>query len=102
MNTLKTALLMTTLTVLFVLVGSWIGGQGGMMMAFAIAVLMNVGTFWFSDKMALRMAGARQVSETEAPRLHAMVREVAKFGGDITSLVHPVVAAALKRKFAKG
>lgn len=77
MNFFKTTLLLAVLTGILVAVGGLIGGVSGMVLFLIIAAAMNFFAFWFSDKMALRMAGARQVSETEAPRLHAMVREVA-------------------------
>src|SRR3989304_3469966 len=71
-NTLKTRLLLAVLTVLFVAVGNYVGGESGMVMAFAFAVLMNAGAYWFSDKIVLRMYRAQEVSEAEAPPLHAM------------------------------
>lgn len=77
MNTLKTTMLLALLTGLLVVVGGLIGGLGGALVFLVFAGVMNFFAFWFSDKMALRMAGAREVSEAEAPRLHAMVREVA-------------------------
>jgi heat shock protein HtpX len=57
MNTLKTALLMTALTALMVVAGRAMGGQNGMVIAFAFACLMNLGTYWFSDRIVLRMYG---------------------------------------------
>ncbi len=75
-NTLKTGLLLAALTVLFLLVGEAVGGRSGMTMAFAIAVLMNFGAYWFSDKIVLRMYGANEVGEAEAPRIHAIVRRI--------------------------
>lgn len=77
MNFFKTTLLLAVLTGILVAVGGLIGGVGGMVLFLILAAAMNFFAFWFSDKMALRMAGAREVSESEAPRLHAMVREVA-------------------------
>jgi heat shock protein HtpX len=76
-NTLKTGFLLAVLTVLFVAIGSYVGGQGGMVMAFAFAVLMNAGAYWFSDKIVLKMYRAQEVSEAEAPQLHAMVHRLA-------------------------
>jgi len=76
-NTLKTGILLALLTVLFIAIGSYVGGQGGMVMAFAFAVLMNAGAYWFSDKIVLRMYRAQEVSEAEAPQLHAMVHRLA-------------------------
>src|SRR3972149_2442905 len=76
-NTLKTTLLLAVLTVLFVLVGKAIGGESGMVFAFGLAVVMNVGSYWFSDKIVLRMYSAREVTESESPQLHGMVRRLA-------------------------
>ena len=80
-NTLKTTLLLAVLTVLFVLVGKAIGGQSGMVFAFGLAIVMNVGSYWFSDKIVLRMYSAREVTEAESPQLHAMVRRLALAAG---------------------
>jgi heat shock protein HtpX len=81
MNTLKTTLLMTVLTVLFVLVGNWLGGQSGMMTAFAFAILMNVGTYWFSDKMVLRMYGAEELDRSQYGHIYRMTEELTKRAG---------------------
>jgi heat shock protein HtpX len=80
-NTLKTGLLLAALTALFLLVGDAVGGQNGMVMAFGLAVLMNFGAYWFSDKIVLRMYGAREVSEAEAPQLHGVVRRLSLAAG---------------------
>ncbi len=77
-NTLKTTALLGALTVLLVLAGQWFGGTQGMIIAFVLAVLMNGGAYWFSDKLALSMAGAREVSRYEAPRLYQMVAQLAQ------------------------
>ncbi len=77
MNNFKTVLLMTALTVLMVLVGRAIGGQGGMMFAFLLAMGMNFVSYWFSDKIVLRMYGAQEVTEREAPQLYSAVRRLA-------------------------
>jgi heat shock protein HtpX len=75
-NSVKVTLLLATLTGLFVLVGSALGGTTGMLIAFAFALALNGGAYWYSDKLALRMSGAREVSEAEAPKLHAMIDEL--------------------------
>ncbi len=77
-NTLKTAALLATLTVLLVLAGRWFGGTQGMLIAFLLALLMNGGAYWFSDRLALSMAGAREVDRYEAPRLYQMVAQLAQ------------------------
>ena len=74
---MKTGVLLALMTVLFVAIGSYVGGRGGMVMAFAFAVLMNAGAYWFSDKIVLKMYRAQEVSEAEAPELHAMVHRLA-------------------------
>lgn len=80
-NTLKSLLLLATLTGLLVVMGRIIGGNVGMILAFGLAVVMNVSAYWFSDRIALRMAGAREVSPEEAPQLHAIVDELAYRAG---------------------
>ncbi len=76
MNSLKTVFLMTLMMVLFLLVGSLLGGRDGMIIAFIISLGMNFFSYWFSDKIILTMYGARQVSEREAPKLYSMVRKL--------------------------
>ena len=77
MNTMKTFLLMGLLTVLLVFVGQWLGGQNGMIMAFLFAVVMNFGSYWFSDKIVLKMYHAREVTRSDAPDLVQIVEELA-------------------------
>ena len=72
---------MALLTVLVIFVGDLLGGQGGMMMAFLFAIVMNFGTYFFSDKLVLRMYGAREATETENPQLHRITRELAQRAG---------------------
>ena len=76
MNNFKTFLLMLILTALFILVGTAIGGKTGAIYAFVFAALMNFFTYWFSDKIVLRMYGAREVSQSEAPELYGIVAEL--------------------------
>lgn len=77
-NTFKTVLLLGMLTGFFMLVGSLIGGMGGMIAALVLAVIMNMGAWWFSASLALRFSGAQEVSPAEAPELHRMVEQLAK------------------------
>jgi heat shock protein HtpX len=77
-NMMKTAVLMAAITALFMLIGRWIGGQAGMMLALVVALGMNVFSYWFSDKIVLKMYNAREVDETSAPQFVAMVRELAQ------------------------
>lgn len=73
MNHVKTGLLLAGLTVLLVLLGRWLGGAQGMIIAFVVAIVMNVGSYWFSDKIVLSMYHAQPVSESQAPDLYRMV-----------------------------
>jgi len=77
MNTVKTALLLGVLTGLLMLIGGFLGGRHGVMIAFIIAMVMNFGSYWFSDKLVLGMYHAQEVSENQAPELYRMVRELA-------------------------
>jgi heat shock protein HtpX len=77
-NLMKTAILMAAITALFMAIGAVIGGQSGMMIALAVAVAMNFFSYWFSDKMVLRMYNAQEVDESTAPQFYRMVRELAQ------------------------
>ena len=77
-NLLKTAVLMAAITALFMAIGSLLGGKAGMMMALGLAVAMNFFSYWFSDKLVLRMYRAREVDEGSAPQFYRMVRELAQ------------------------
>ncbi|SEM45812.1 Heat shock protein. Metallo peptidase. MEROPS family M48B [Syntrophus gentianae] len=77
MNTVKTALLLGALTGLLMLIGGAIGGKNGVMIAFIVAMVMNFGSYWFSDKLVLSMYHAQEVSENQAPELYRMVRDLA-------------------------
>lgn len=80
-NWMKTTMLMAAITALFMVVGGMIGGQHGMMLALAFALAMNFFSYWFSDKMVLRMYNAQQVDETSAPQFYSMVRELSQRAG---------------------
>jgi len=77
MNTVKTALLLGVLTGLLMLIGGVVGGRQGVMIAFVMAMVMNFGSYWFSDKLVLRMYNAQEVSENQAPELYRVVRDLA-------------------------
>lgn len=77
MNGVKTAFLMTAMMVLFLVVGSLLGGESGLIIAFVISLAMNFGAYWFSDKMVLSMYRARQVTREEAPVLYDVVEKLA-------------------------
>jgi heat shock protein HtpX len=73
---LRTTILLAGLTGLFVVIGFAIGGAGTALLFLFFGALMNLGAWWFSDKLALRMSGAKPISEQEAPRLYQVVREL--------------------------
>ena len=77
MNALKTAFLLTLMTLLFIFIGQMLGGNQGMVVAFIFAAIMNLGTYWFSDKIVLGMYRAQRVEEAGNPRLHDTVRRAA-------------------------
>lgn len=77
MNILKTGVLLVVLTMLLVWVGGYFGGSVGATYAFIFALVLNVGAYWFSDKIVLGMYGAKEAKEEELPELYNMVRELA-------------------------
>ena len=77
MNVLKTGFLLALLTVLLIFVGQLIGGSQGATTAFIFALVMNLGAYWFSDKIVLAMYRAKPLSEAEAPQVYRVVREIA-------------------------
>ncbi len=81
MNSLKTAVLLGLLTGLLVLIGGYVGGQNGMLIAFLFAMGMNFFSYWFSDKIFLRMYRAQVVSPQQAPELHRLVQDLAMKAG---------------------
>ncbi|MBC7357088.1 MAG: zinc metalloprotease HtpX [Desulfacinum sp.] len=80
-NRFRTTLLLAALTVLIVWIGRLLGGPQGMAIALVFAVVMNFGSYWFSDKIVLAMYRAQPVDEREAPELYNMVRELAASAG---------------------
>jgi heat shock protein HtpX len=81
MNALKTTFLMALLMVLAVFIGYAIGGNGGMMIAFVFALGMNLVSYWFSDKIVLKMYKAEEITESASPRLFAVVRDLSQRAG---------------------
>ena len=77
-NLMKTAILMAAITALFMAIGSLLGGQTGMMLALVVALGMNFFSYWFSDKLVLKMYNAQEVDESSAPQFYRMVRELAQ------------------------
>src|SRR5215469_15212909 len=80
-NWVKTAMLMAAITALFIVIGGMIGGHRGMMLALMFALAMNFFSYWYSDKMVLRMYNAQEVDETTAPQFYRMVRDLATRAG---------------------
>ncbi len=78
MNTLKTFMLMIVLVLLFMWLGFMFGGSSGMLFALVFATLINFGMYWFSDKVVLKMYKAREVTETDHPRLYRIVKSVSQ------------------------
>jgi heat shock protein HtpX len=76
-NTLKSVALLALLTALLLCIGRTVGGNGGMVLALVLALVMNFGSYWFSDKLALAMSHARAVSPEEAPALFRIIEEIA-------------------------
>ena len=81
MNGLKTALLLGTLTGLLLVAGQALGGQTGLVIALVLAVVMNFGSYWYSDKLVLKIYKARPVTAAEAPVLYSVVQELAQRAG---------------------
>lgn len=80
-NLVKTGVLLAALTVLLVLIGGALGGEQGMVVAFALAMVMNFGSYWFSDRIVLAMYRAQPVDEAQAPGLYRIVRTLATRAG---------------------
>src|SRR5208337_1548054 len=78
MNQAKTFFLMVILTIILVVLGSIIGGKNGAVFAFAVALLMNLVTYWFSDRIVLAMYRAKEVSEAQAPELYSVVASLSQ------------------------
>ncbi len=80
-NQVRTTLLLGAMTVLIVLIGQWLGGRQGMTIALLLAVAMNFFSYWFSDKIVLRMTQAREIGAREAPELYGTVQDLARRAG---------------------
>ena len=78
MNIMRTGILLAGMTALFLAIGYLLGGQTGMLIALVVSVGMNFFSYWNSDKMVLRMHGARQVDRAQAPEFYDMIAELAK------------------------
>jgi heat shock protein HtpX len=78
---LRTTLLLAALTGLIMAIGHWLGGSSGLVIAFIFAIIMNFGSYWFSDKIVLAAYGAQPITESEAPGLYQTVRQLAQREG---------------------
>jgi heat shock protein HtpX len=101
MNTLKTMVLMVSLSLILVAIGSVLGGKSGMTFALIMACGMNFFAYWFSDKIVLKMYRAREVNEAEAPDLFAIVRKLAVGAGLPLPRVY-IIDEAQPNAFATG
>ena len=81
MNTMKTFMLMLVLSMMLLLIGGIVGGQAGIIVALVFALVMNMGAYWFSDKIALGMTKSHPITEEEDPELYGIVREQARLAG---------------------
>ena len=100
-NTVKTFMLMAALTALFMFAGRALGGQSGMVFALVMALVMNFFAYWYSDRMALAMARAREVTSAQAPELHATVERLAQGAGLPKPRVY-IIANRTPNAFATG
>jgi heat shock protein HtpX len=100
-NLMKTGVLLAALTVLLVLIGGALGGQNGMVMAFVLALVMNFGSYWFSDKIVLAMYRAQPVDEAAAPALYRIVRTLATRAGIPMPTVY-IIPGEAPNAFATG
>ena len=80
-NSMRTVLLLGGLTALLIFIGGAAGGQSGMLIALILAGVMNIGSYWFSDKIVLGMYRAQPIEEAQAPELHAVVKGLAQRAG---------------------
>ncbi|MFH1642770.1 MAG: zinc metalloprotease HtpX [Nanoarchaeota archaeon] len=100
-NQFKTVILLGLLTALFLWVGNLVGGPSGLTIAIIFAVVMNFGSFWFSDKIVLRIYRAKEVKESQEPDLFRMVREVSQRANISMPKVY-VMDAPYSNAFATG
>ncbi|WP_419782040.1 zinc metalloprotease HtpX [Maridesulfovibrio sp.] len=98
---IKTFFLLAALTGIILFLGGMMGGRTGLVIAFGLAMFMNVGSYWYSDKIVLSMYKARQLSANDAPQVHAMVKELAANAGIPTPRLY-VVDQDAPNAFATG
>jgi heat shock protein HtpX len=76
MNTIKLVLLLSSLAGLLMIIGYFVAGKVGVAIAFVLSLVLNFGSYWYSDQLVLKMSGAQEVSEASAPQLYATVRDL--------------------------
>lgn len=81
MNTLKTTFLMTMMIVLFLFVGNLLGGSSGMTIAFVFALAINFGSYWYSDKIVLKMYKAKEITSENSPKFFTLVKQLSQNAG---------------------
>jgi heat shock protein HtpX len=101
LNSLKTALLLGTLTGLLLIFGQLLGGQSGMVIALVFAAVMNFSAYWFSDKLVLAMHGAKPVAREQAPDLYALMEGLTARAGIPMPRLY-IVQAEAPNAFATG
>lgn len=101
MNYLKTAVLLAVLTAILVFFGDMFGGRQGAVIALVLAGVMNFITYWYSDKIVLKMYGAKPVDESSAPELHSIVRDLTMKAGMPMPKVY-IMATETPNAFATG
>jgi heat shock protein HtpX len=101
MNYLKTTILLAVLTAIFIFLGDALGGRQGAMTALVLAGVMNIGAYWFSDKIVLAMYRATEVTEKEAPELYGIVRDLTMKSGMPMPKVY-IIPGGTPNAFATG
>lgn len=100
-NQFKTVVLLAALTGLMLLIGQLIGGASGLTVAIVIAVLLNFGMYWFSDRIVLAIYRAKPVTEKDQPVLHRIVRDVSRSAGIPMPKLY-IIPTAHSNAFATG
>ena len=101
LNSVKTFTLLAALTALVLWIGQALGGKAGLMLALSLAAAMNLGSYWFADRLILRTYNAQEVTAAESPRLYATVSDLANRAGLPMPRVYLIPEAA-PNAFATG
>lgn len=100
-NQIKTVVLLTLISVLFLAIGYWAGGQAGMTMALVMSLVMNVGAYWFSDRMVLAMHHAKEIGPSHPSGVYGAVKELAMYANLPMPKVY-IIEDAAPNAFATG